>query len=402
MYAKGSGILEGERLERQEKRLAYLLCTLTIRFQFVLRVLNMMRRVAVQDCQYAMGVRVLSNGFELKWSPWHVEQMTDGEVVFCLYHEILHILLHHCTSRKMGCDEATNIAQDVAINEIVPVSGDSCCYPVDDKGQIDIWLATLLGKALKLTGVKRQGTAEYYYELIPHDKRGGVGGDKDPASLDDHSEWQESELAADKVRSVVREFTLTNMWGSCPGDLKELIEAAQIKKLCFGQFVRTWYGNVEWDEPESTRLRPNRRMLNMGMGYDFPGTTRQWRDKNLIVIDTSASITPDIGGQFVSVHNQLIEDYPIDLLMNDAEVHGKPMPSEKRLKVLEFTGRGGTDFSAVVELIDKLHYHSVMFLTDGAMLAPPMPKHCKVLWVMPEGCKAPVDWGDRIYIQRKI
>jgi predicted metal-dependent peptidase len=67
---------------------------------------------------------------------------------------------------------------------------------------------------------------------------------------------------------------------------------------------------------------------------------------------------------------------------------------------LEFKGRGGTDFQNVIDIVNQRHYRGVMILTDGQAPAPTQPKGAHVLWVLPTGCKPPVDWGERVYLEK--
>ena len=424
MLMRGSGICTPEQVEKMDRRLSYLLCTLSIRYGFLLRVLSKMRRQISQDSEFAMGVKVVGAEFIISWSPWHLQYLTNNEGIFCLYHEVMHVLLHHCTSRRFSADMHANIAQDISINDIVPLSEKSCNMPVDEQGKIAVWVSAYLRNDLKLDA-KEKETAEYYYNLLKpsspppssgsgngkeskgkssKDKNKGQGSgqsqDEQPVSFDDHSGWKESELAGDKVRAMVQEITLNNMWGDCPGDIKEMILAAQVRRISFSKFIRTWIGNIAWKDRESTRLRPNRRLINSDYAYEFPGHKKLYRDRYLVAWDVSGSITDDIGAMWIGVCNQICEDYPIDFMQVDCEKQTEPKPYDHRMKAVGFTGRGGTNFEPVMAEIAKRKYRGAMILTDGCVPPPTKPEHCDVLWAMPKGCKAPVDWGHRVYIER--
>jgi predicted metal-dependent peptidase len=63
-------------------------------------------------------------------------------------------------------------------------------------------------------------------------------------------------------------------------------------------------------------------------------------------------------------------------------------------------GRGGTDYSHIVDMADKEKVDGLIIYTDGMADAPRKPK-CKVLWLMSQkNYNPPVDWGFRVHLNR--
>ena len=123
-------------------------------------------------------------------------------------------------------------------------------------------------------------------------------------------------------------------------------------------------------------------------------------DRWLVAADTSGSIDSELLSEWLGVLNQLADELPIDFMQFDCEKTEEPHPYERRRLKLEFKGRGGTDFQPVMDIVDKRKYKGVMILTDGMAAEPTRPKMAKIIWVLPQGCNPPVEWGDRVHMQR--
>jgi predicted metal-dependent peptidase len=232
---------------------------------------------------------------------------------------------------------------------------------------------------------------------------GGQPGEGNPdcpmrnhGGFDSHKGWDENEIADERVRDKIKHIERMDTWGDVPQSTKELVSAAQIRRINWRNKIRTWFGLQVWKDKITTRKRPNRRT-----GFIHPGFKRSVTDKWLVAADTSGSIDSDLLGQWLGVINQLVEVMPIDFMQFDCGMTEKPHPYERRKVNLDFKGRGGTDFGPVMEATEKGRYKGVMILTDGCASPPEKPK-AKVLWVLPVGCTPPVDWGERIFLSKYV
>ena len=407
--------------QRAKKRFEWLRSFLIVQFGFVHQIIGMMNKVPSKKID-TMGVRVLGGGtFELSYNPNFIESLTDGEATFVMYHEILHLVLHHCTSRAFRNRELGNIATDLAVNDLIPIIAGSCERPVSaETGRLVGVFVDEFRKVKDENGlliyknIKNKQTAEWYYNFLlnAHEDGGGKGNGsgslKDggegngSGSLKDggegngsgsHKGWKEDEIADEKIRAKIDEISKRNTWGNISAGNKELIEAAQVKRINWGNLIRRFLGNLAWKDREPTRKRPNRRT-----GFIHPGYKKVLIGRNLVAIDTSGSISPLMLSEFLSVINNMSEYVPIDLLQFDAEVTTNPKPWDKKRKSYAFTGRGGTNFEPVMEVVKKGRYKSVIILTDGEASSPSRPR-ARVLWVLPSGYKPPVDWGQVVNME---
>jgi predicted metal-dependent peptidase len=393
-------------IEQGKKRMEWAIGFMIVRYHFVYQILAMTTKRG-QSGYGTLGVRVLGGGsFELTYDPEFALKLSDSALTYILYHEILHLALHHCTSRNFSFHALGNIAHDLAVNELIPVTPGSCEPPKNPDGSLMGVFVSEMKKNPLYKDILDKQTAEWYYDYLMKKSKGQSGGkdkgkkkpgDGDPQSendFDDHGGWKEDEIADQKVRAKIDEINKNDLWGDVGGAEKELILAAQQKRVNWRNVLRQFYGNQVWHEREGTRKRPNRRM-----GYVHPGARKIQLDRHLVAVDTSGSVDSDLLAQFLAVINQMTDFVPIDIMQCDCGVTDTPRPFDRRKHEYVFKGRGGTDFQPIMNIANERRYKSVVILTDGAASGCEKPK-ARVVWVLPEGLNPPVEWGQRIHMNR--
>ena len=407
--------LDPQLVDASAKKLERIVCYLVIQFHFVHQILGLMRRVATNQIE-TMGVRATRDGwFELSYCPEFVMKYPDSVIVYILYHEVMHAVLHHCTTRQFDNHQLGNIAHDLAVNELIPIVSNSCEPPEENGEKIGAFVDELKKNPM-FKDIENKKAAEWYYEYLktkaPKQKGGGEGdegqagggkpqsgkgrglGDK-KNKLDSHDGWgEENEIAAERMRAKVNQIAKSASWGNISAGDQEMILSAQVRKINWRNILRRFYGNFIWPESEATRKRPNRRT-----GLIHPGTKKTSVDRHLVAVDTSGSVDSDLLAQFLSTINQMTDYVPIDLMQFDWEKTEDPRPFSIRRKNFMFKGRGGTSFDPVMKVVKERRYKSVVILTDGQASAPEKPK-AAVVWVLPVGCNPPVDWGMKVHMTR--
>lgn len=392
--------LEGKAVQRFEWLVNFLIC----RFKFVHQILGIMTKSPSMEVE-TMGVRVMADGrFRLWYNPVWLETLTDAEATYVFYHEVLHLVLLHCTSRALGDRDLANIATDLAVNELIPITASTCEPPRDKKGKLLGTFVSEFKKEKMFSDIEEKQCAEWYYDYLRkkiQEAKDGGGGTKDELNskgkFDSHDGWNENEVANERAAAKVREVNSLDTWGNIPQTHRELILATQIHRINWRNLIRVWFGNQAWKDRRYTRKRPNRRT-----GLMHPGTKRLYVDRWLVAADTSGSVDAELLGEWLGVLNQLAEELPIDFMQFDCEKTQDPHPYERRQMKLEFHGRGGTDFQPVMNIVAKHHYKGVMILTDGEASEPTRPAMARVLWVLPVGKNPPCEWGERIHMQKHI
>lgn len=215
--------------------------------------------------------------------------------------------------------------------------------------------------------------------------------------LDDHSEWEESNIVDDMIRNKVHNaMSHKDVWGSVPGNVQSIIEMAQESKVSWERYLKYHIGNLISPNYERTITKPDKRF-----GYPYLGKKRVYSDKKLVAIDTSGSISDDNLTQFLAEINKLVELMPVDLVLFDTNIQLGPVSFHRKHLSFDFKGRGGTNFQPVFDLAVERRYQSVIILTDGCAASIEYPEGVKdVLWVLTDGkYDPPVDWGERVHIE---
>ncbi len=271
--------LEGKAVQRFEWLVNFLIC----RFKFVHQILGMMTKVPSMKIE-TMGVLVTADGrFRLTYNPVWLETLTDAEATYVFYHEVLHLALLHCTSRALGDRNLANIATDLAVNELIPITVGACEPPRDKKGKLLGTFVSEIKKEKMFSDIEDMQSAEWYYDYLRkkiQEKKDSGGDGKAKESLDgkgrfdEHNGWDENEVANERAAAKIREVDSLDTWGNIPQTHRELILAAQIRKINWRNLIRVWFGNQAWKDRRYTRKKPNRRT-----GLMHPGTKRLYVDR---------------------------------------------------------------------------------------------------------------------------
>ena len=387
--------------------------------EFVHEILLLLEKHATSEIP-TMGVTVQESRLHLYYNPEFFNSLDDAVLFWVFSHEIYHLVLHHCTKRKPTDKrehELYNIAADLAVNCLIKESltckrWPQACFP--EKFGFDTHLSLeqyveLLRKKYddaKKKAEKNKGQGKDDKNSNDNSGDSGDKNDKDaakpssggngdndeniPKPIDSHDGWKESEIASEIVRSKIEEMShKESCWGNMPGDVKETILAAQKTEISWRKFLRSYLGLTISTRPTTTMKKPHRRY-----GFPFPGTKRTYKDKKLVAIDTSASVSDKQLGQFLAEINRLQKINPIDVVLFDHSIQKEPTSFSRKAAKYQFDGRGGTSFDPVMKLVDERKYKTLIMLTDGGAPAPNKPVKVKdVIWVITKNGTCPVKWG---------
>ena len=111
----------------------------------------------------------------------------------------------------------------------------------------------------------------------------------------------------------------------------------------------------------------------------------------MAVIDTSASMTPDLLEMVNAELSRLAESQFVTVVECDASI--KKVYDYRPLK--KVTGRGGTDLRPPLkrEFLSKHRPDVVVYFTDGFGPAPKKPPGTPVIWCLTPHGEEPASWG---------
>ena len=394
-----------------KERWDWIIAFMVMEDMFVHEILLMMDKRPTKSID-TMGVTIQDSRIIMVYNEEFVGNLSDPELRYIITHEVYHLILHHCTKRApedMTQARMWNIAADLAVNSLIPISADRK-PPVDKDGK-------QMGCFPKDPefGFEEKLSMEQYLQLLrDKDNQDGEGqgdgsgsgdgnGDGDGKGgskpLDDHSGWEESEVADQMVKDKVEQLARSERaWGKMSSDTQAIILAAQKSQVPWTKILRHYFGHLISSDRIPSFKKPNRRYP-----YPYCGKVNKCIDRKLIAIDTSGSVGDEELSQFLCEVNKLAEIQPVDVMLFDWNITQMPAPFDRKKKSYDFKGRGGTNFEPVMKLAEEKKYSSLIILTDGEASAPPRPKYVKdVIWVLVGTSNPPVEWGKRVRVETKV
>lgn len=325
------------------------------------------------------GVQVVKGQIHMVVNTEWFGGMTVKQQVAILKHEILHVLLEHCASRRYGAanHKAKNVAMDCAINQYIENLPDGC-----------VTLETF-SKIVK-KHAKPFEPWEYYYALIPmnEDKGKGSGGKGGLPDVDhdfmDGGDDSEDSLSQELNRAAVQEQAKRAMSaaaGKIPNGLEGILTALnKAAQLPWKQILRNFIANARATTSVSTRQRINRRF-----GFDQPGKKK---DRKLVLgvcTDSSGSVSDEAYAAFMREIHTLAKSTTITYLIQaDCEVQkvdvikgGKPKPKQLGTRA----GYGGTAYQPALTECMKRKCDAIIYFGDMDAADTPTSPGIPVLWV---------------------
>lgn len=368
-----------------------------------------------------------TDGKFIIFAPSFLKELSDKELDFVMMHEIMHVVLQHCT-RGDGLDkERYNIACDIVVNSNILL---------ENNMQLSSITLHKYGVAKHTTPTGKEGyeyTAEQVYDLVSFagnkandmgDKDifvnayNGAGGkcskkDSDHESQcgwDNHTHWgKHKENARLKeewnkwVRDAAEAISIKEAstgTGDLPLFAKRLLEKLKKPKLDWRTLLQNF---IQQEICDYSFCPPDRRY------DDNPFYLPDFNEKEdvvgnvLFMVDTSGSISDEMVALAYSEIKGAIEQFNGMLKgwigFFDAEVTAPvPFMDEDELLRVKPVGGGGTSFYPVFEYVkEKMQDNlpeTIVILTDGCATFPPekMAEDIPVLWLINNEHRTP-PWG---------
>lgn len=358
-------------------------------------------RVTLDDRLPTMGV--FASG-RLVANPRFVGRLKDGELLFVLAHELLHLALR-THDRAKGADRLEfNYAHDYIINDI---------------------LRTELGMAIPANGLDMPGAHEKSAEEIVLEMRrdertrartrvwdgepaaagpmfgpGARGGEDAEAgdvleasaeaelfpedAADAPAQAEKMKALASKALGLARAMGLAKgLRGTAAGAQTQTVGALRgIYRAPWALALPRWLESVA--PGDRTFARPSRRGAEH-TDVVLAGRRREGWILNL-VLDTSGSMSEEIPralGTIAEFCDAVAAD-KVRLVQCDASVTRDELLDPHELVALPISGYGGSDLApALRHLADDQHVRAVVAITDGEIAYPPEPMPYDLLWLVP-------------------
>lgn len=332
-----------------------------------------------------------TNGTKIIFGPAFLDFLDDRELDFIMMHEILHVVLQHCTRREKRDSEIFNIACDIVVNSTILRSND-----------MDLSSITLRshGESMHLTPDGKEGfsySAEEVYNMLSvygkrNDSQGGSsthnrvgskssGNEHGESGWDDHSRWgtagdenELNELWKKRLIDACKAIEIrdpSNECGTLPLAAERLLNELRNPKLDW----RTILNDFIQEEIVDYSFMPPDRRFNESPFFlpDFNDTDITAKDI-LFMIDTSGSMSDKEITDAYSEVRGAIDQFNGKLMgwlgFFDAEiVEPQPFENIDEFKIIKPKGGGGTSLHPIFNYIKK-HMQdqlpaSIIILTDG-------------------------------------
>ena len=340
-----------------------------------------------------------------------LDSLSDSELDFVMMHEIMHVVLSHCTRVGDLDNEYFNIACDIVVNSnILLENGMKLSSITLDK----------YGESMHLTPKGEEGhkyTAEEVYKMlvvgVKMQDSGGKGVNSggsqtgnDGASWDDHSEWgkmsvEERDKWAKRVRDAAEAMEIrdpSNSQGQLPLFAQRLLGELRRPRVDWRTILNDF---VQEEIVDYSFFPPDRRFDGDFFLPDF-NEKDEVVDDILFMVDTSGSMSDSMITDAFSEIRGAIDQFNGRLRGQlgffDAQVTDPiPFESAEEFGIIRPVGGGGTDFGVVFDYIKRKPEKrpaSIIILTDGYAPFPEKSASMDIptLWLI-NNSKVTPPWG---------
>lgn len=379
-----------------------------IRFSYYgmfLSTLN--RKIDNTDACPTAGVSKNGLNTQLSVNEGFWEKLNEGNKMFTLLHELLHICFFHITMRNSFRDKLMfNIAADAEINQYLEDLKD--VIPIE--GRI-----TLQSCGFDPTKEANKGT-RYYYEKLMDKKNAGklpkeikVLYDKmseGKPTVCSHGTWKDFEDLSESEQRVIEEQIKTQMkasWenitknqGDVPNFLKGILEEMLQPKVSvfdWRRAIRQFTGAYS-NEIYTKKLR---RKYNKRY-EESPGLKIKQKKSLLCGADTSGSVSNE---EFIEFMREIdvIRRAGVSVTVCECDAYVDkergvyPFKGLKDLTGRRVTGGGGTSFDPPIKYLNEKanKYSALIYFTDGYASVPKVKSRRPIMWVISRSGKDPED-----------
>jgi predicted metal-dependent peptidase len=331
-----------------------------------------------------------TDGKAIRYNPRFFDSKTEEECNFILLHEVLHVLLMHCTRRGIKDPEIWNVACDFMVNNMIMIMQNDLKHKgIELKVPDDALEASWFYVANKSTEeLYEQLCRDNYnrpkgHKAVYVDGRGSLNrsisiprlpGD---VILADNLTNEERNQLEDTIRGYIREAAkLCSGPGSGSFSVPEqFLRLAESRKISWKTLLRDFL--AEGDSEESSYFTPERKYLHMDLIIPGPGERSEELGEVWAFIDDSGSIGPDDLNQFLTQLYRIMKEFhgTMNVAFWNTKVDSvyKGISTQKELLAVAPKGTGGTDASCVYRYLkeNRIHPEVMLLLTDGEFGAVP-------------------------------
>lgn len=298
-----------------------------------------------------------TDGTVIKYSPEFVNNLKNGEVLFCICHELLHIILGHCyRGREINANPTLwNIACDMVVNRTLLKRNDKNSLGIAPKGIVEC------------PKQYNDLTAEEIYKLLLRNNTGYVNPSSDAISNDikePEDTTEDLKRVKEYHKDLLDKISVIKDFGKGLESLKRVIEDLKAPELNWRVLLRKYV--TSFIKSSYSWARPNRRYTSMYLP-SISGMSPELKTMN-VYIDVSGSVCDSQVKSFMSEVKAIYDTYK----MSKIKIYGfsdelsEPLIiTDKWKNKTSFSTTYGTQIKPVVNHINSDKAKLNLIFTDG-------------------------------------
>ena len=287
-----------------------------------------------------------TDGKYITYGPDFFMRLSPEERVFLLLHETMHCAYLHMMRLGEFNPRKWNIATDHVINLQLIERG----FKMPEGGLADP----------RYTGM----SAEEVYKLLPEDNTKPMMEDLLPGNDPALQEETKTQIQDALVRAALQSKMADDNPGTIPGEIQIFLDRLLNPKLPAKNILQKYLN--AYTKNDYTFKKPNRRFLP---DHYMPTLHSESLGDIAIAVDTSGSVTDEEFNQFVSETAgilRMMKPTKISFIQFDTEIKSvNEIRSINDLMNIQFTGRGGTVVTEVIDWVNKNKPQVILIFTDG-------------------------------------
>lgn len=396
------------------------------------------------------GVACIKGDYYLYWNPEFITGLTFKQFKGLMKHECYHILFKHCTTRKRKPHMLCNLAQDLAINSLIPYEelppgGFVPGYYLQKKMEVPgfgiQWKEDQHSEESKfIESLIQDESYEYYFNELMKNKNMFISDEGEPifqegmegdgscsgenpgndskmkkgfgfdSHFDNSDETDSDQRMADAkmkdtIQKAVEKANKSKQgrgWGSVPSEMRGKIDALFNQDVDWKTVMKYFCGSKLKSNKFSTYKKINNRFP-----YIFPGKKSTHESKIAIFIDQSGSVWDEALVMLFGSLNDLSSLTSFTIWHFDSSVDKNSRYDWKKGEKMDKAYRtrgGGTSFASVERFFETVQreFDGYIIMTDGQA---PKPKTSitKRAWLLIPGTELAFqpDRADTVIRMRK-
>lgn len=362
-----------------------------------------------------------------------VESLTDDQTTGLICHELLHVVLHHCTRRGKRQPLIWNISIDLKVNSICIENG----FKLPEGGVIPQGNAIFikaLGKSVE--DIDKKSGEQIYDELFEEDEEGGNDGNgegegedddedgegeggirgqgkgqpkpqkkgKPDYKFDEHLEKPQGknenapDMENEKNEPQISENEPEDKWDRILDEAAQMAQMKGEKPAGIERIVdkmlnprMSWHEIVAREMTKEIPIRTDwsrRSKRSQALGVYLPSKKKE--NINLAIgIDSSGSITKTELEIFKSKVWEIVSglsNVKLSVIICDSKIHKVYEFDNANLndiKKVRLYGGGGTNWQPIIDFTAKTNAKLLIILTDGEAGIPDTKKFAgRIIWVL--------------------